>query len=155
MASTNSQHLQVIALPFGWEEGSLHVGLVTAHRSRKWTLPRISLPLASSWETQKECASDEALRQGGFLGIHREEHPLLEDQTVKGTRLLYIPIEIDGILDSWDCQRTQSRKMVPGFKAEKHLTDRKHLSAIRLLVERSLGVKVLDPPPPSTASRED
>jgi len=141
MTSTNSP-VQAVAVPYGWEEGQLLLGIVTAHRSRNWTLPKASVPARANGG---EAASNEALRQGGFLGLP-DDSPLLLAETRDGVELQYYAVEISGILDTWDANRYQSRKLVPLTKIGNYLTDRTELSAIEALVEQRLDVKLRKTP---------
>jgi hypothetical protein len=124
------------------------IGLVTAYRSRAWTLPKISIPATAD---AAETASNEAIRQGGYLGL-AEQEPLLTLVTSKGVETCYYALEIHGILDAWEANRTQSRKLVPIGKIEKYLRDRTALKAIRLLVAQRIDVKLLEAPKPASGN---
>lgn len=140
--SSLEHHLQTVAVPYGWEDGRLMIGLVTAYRSRTWTLPKISI---ATGVDAAETASNEAIRQGGYLGIANQE-ALLTVVSGKGVETSYFAVEIHGILDAWDANRTQSRKLVPIGKLEKFLRDRTALKAIRVLIDQRLDVKLLEVP---------
>ena len=137
MSETNAS-IQAVAVPYGWEDDQLLLGIVTAHRSRNWTLPKASISAAAD---AAEAASNEALRQGGFLGLPGDS-PLLLTATKKGTELRCFAIEISGLFDTWDAQRYQSRKLVPIGKIEKYIKDRTSRQAIRTLLEQRLDVTV-------------
>lgn len=138
--SLPQKQLQAVAVPFGWEDGQLKLGLVTAYRSHNWTLPKISLPTDAD---AAETASNEAIRQGGYLGFADPE-PLLTVTSGKGVQTSYYAVEIHGILDTWDASRTQSRKLVLPAKVEKFLRDRTALKAIRVLLEKQQNDKTPD-----------
>lgn len=145
--STPQKQLQTVAVPYGWEDGSYWIGLVTAYKSRTWTLPKISV---SAEADQAEAASNEALRQGGFLALPEPE-PLLVTMSEKGVETSYFAVEIHGVLDQWDARRTQSRKLVPTSKVDKFLRDRTALRAVRALIDQRLDIKLLEAP----KTRED
>lgn len=140
--SVPEKHLQTVAVPYGWEEGKLMIGLVTAHRSRNWTLPKVSI---SADADASETASNEAVRQGGYLGM-ADALPLLVTMSGKGIETSYFAVEVHGILDTWDAHRSQSRKLVPVSRIEKFLHDRAALKAIRTLARERLDVKLLEAP---------
>lgn len=134
--------LQTVAVPYGWEDGKLMIGLVTAYRSHHWTLPKISVGEGAD---AAEMASNEALRQGGYLGISDPE-PLLTILSGKGVQSTYYAMEIHGVMDSWDANRTQSRKLVPVDRVEKFLHDRAAWKAIRTLLQQRIEVRLIEAP---------
>lgn len=133
-------HLQIVAIPYGWEDGKLLIGLVTAYRSHHWTLPKISIAEGAD---AAETASNEALRQGGYLGL-TDPDPLLTTHSGKGVQTTYYTVEIHGVMDSWDTHRTQSRKLVPVERVEKFFHDRATWKTVRPLLQQRLEVKLIE-----------
>ena len=100
-------------------------------------LPKSSVGKGNS---PTDVASEEALRQGGFVGL-AEEEPFLTQETGKGQAMAYFPLEVDALLESWDSDRNRSRRLVPLSRIEK-FADRATLKVVRMLVEDYLGLAV-------------
>ena len=135
--TASPSQVQAVAIPYAVEDGEIQIGLVTAHRSRNWLLPKASV---GKNQTATDIAAGEALRQGGYVGLAKEE-PLLILQSGKGLGMEFFSLEVDALLESWEADRHQSRRLVPLSRIEKY-ADRITLKAVHALVEEQLGLEL-------------